>query len=420
MTATGPDPLPGGIQAPSMRHAGRELLSLALMDARNRTLQLLAGFEQAGGLGPDAPPRTDGEAPLWLAGHVGWLAECWIGRNPHRAMGPACPADAMRLPSVEPMADSWFDPALVRPGERWLLPLPGYEVIRGYLLQTLESTLELLEKAADTDDALHFYRVALFHEDRRCEQLATLAQALGVPLQLARPAVTAPREPLLVPAQRWPLGSPPGGFAFDLERPVQEVAVPEFEIDAQPVGWEQYVEFVQDGGYDRRELWDPHGWEWLTAEAAREGRRAPRYVEQIGGAGGAVLQTRFGRPTRMSGHQSAMHVSWWEADAWARWAARRLPTEVEWELAAHAGRGRGFRWGEVREWTATTLRPWPGFAADPWTRHTIFEAQPRFGLARVQRGASFAARERLHHPKWRGFALPDRDDGFVGFRTCAP
>jgi formylglycine-generating enzyme required for sulfatase activity len=114
-----------------------------------------------------------------------------------------------------------------------------------------------------------------------------------------------------------------------------------------------------------------------------------------------------------------MHVSWWEADAWARWAGRRLPTEVEWEMAAHTAARRGFRWGDVREWTATTLRPWPGFTPDAWTLHTDFQAQPHFGGARVQRGASFAARSRMKHPKFRGFATPERDDGFVGFRTCS-
>ena len=69
--------------------------------------------------------------------------------------------------------------------------------------------------------------------------------------------------------------------------------------------------------------------------------------------------------------------------------------------------------------TATTLRPWEGFVPDAWTLRSDLEAQSCFGLARVQRGASFAARSRMKHPKFRGFALPERDDAFVGFRTCA-
>jgi gamma-glutamyl hercynylcysteine S-oxide synthase len=415
-----PGATPGAIDAPSMRHAGRELLSLALMDARNRTLHLLAQFEVV--LAGDAPAQAladDVESPLWLAGHIAWLAEYWIGRNPQRALGPACAAGAVRLASVEPMADSWFDPVLVPREQRWSLALPGLDALRGYLLQTLESTLELLERAEETDAGLHFFRAALFHEDLRGEQLMALAQALGVPLKLTLPGGAPPRDPLLIPATRWTLGSPAGGFAFDVERPAHEIAVPEFEIDAQPVTWSQYVEFVEDAAYDREELWHPAGWVWLQQAAAREGRRGPRYVEQIGAAGGAVLQTHFGRAARMAGSQSVMHASWWEADAWARWAGRRLPGEAEWELAAHAAGRRGFRWGEVREWTATTLRPWDGFAADAWTRGTDFEARPQFGRARVQRGGSFATRSRMKHPKFRAFARPERDDGFVGFRTCS-
>jgi iron(II)-dependent oxidoreductase len=422
MATVSPDTTPTSIDAPAMRHAGRDLLSLAMMDARNHSLHLLAHFEQAqDALQADAPEaaRAELEPPLWLAGHVGWLAEYWIGRNPQRALGPACPADPVRLASIEPMADRWFNPALSTPAARWQLDLPDYEGVRAWLLETLEGTLELLDKAPQDEDALHFFRVALFHEDLRCEQLVKFAQTLGVPLKLALPAGAAPRDPVLVPAGRWALGSRAHGFVFDLEKWAHDVDVPEFEIDAQPVNWAQYVEFVDDGGYDRAEFWQPHGWTWLQRKAGEEGRRGPRYVEQIGSASGAVMQMHFGKAARMSGTQSAMHVSWWEADAWARWAGRRLPTEVEWEMAAHTAGRRGFRRGDVREWTASTLRPWPGFAADAWTFSTDLEAQPFFGRARVQRGASFAARSRMKHPKYRGFALPERDDGFVGFRTCA-
>jgi iron(II)-dependent oxidoreductase len=419
MAAVSPDITPASIDAPSMRHARRELLSLALMDARNHSLHLLSHFEQAMGAGQlDVPQRPELELPQWLAGHIGWLAEYWIGRNPQRSLGPACPADTVRLGSIEPMADRWFNPALVPHAMRWQLDLPDFESIRAYLLATLESTLEMLAKTPEDDPSLYFYRAALFHEDLRCEQLVTLAQTLGLPLKLALPVGLQGRDAVLIPAGRWQLGSPPGGFVFDVEKWAHDIAVPEFEIDAQPVSWAQYVEFVDDGGYDRPELWLPAGWNWLQREARQDGRRGPRYVEQIGSASGAVMQTHFGKAVRMAASQSVMHVSWWEADAWARWAGRRLPTEVEWEMAAHTAARRGFRWGDVREWTASTLRPWPGFEADGWSLDTDFEAQPLFGRARVQRGASFAVRSRMKHPKFRGFALPERDDAFVGFRTC--
>lgn len=402
-----------------LRRAGRDRLSLALMDARNHTLQLLARFEQALGAQLRMAPLPGAVPPLWLAGHIAWVAEYWIGRNPQRALGPRCPPDGVRLASVDPHADGWFDPFLVGPEERWSLPLPEVSAVRAYLLDTLETTLELLEHASDDDDGLYFFRMALFHEDLRGEELVTLAQALGLQLGLALPPGAAARAPLLLPATQWTLGWAEPGFALDIERGHEPVRVPEFEIDAQPVTWSQYVEFIDDGGYDRSELWHPEGWAWLQREAEQEGRRGPRHVEQIGVASGAVLQTVFGKAMRMGGSQPVMHASWWEADAYARWAGRRLPTEAEWEIAAMQAGRRGFRWGDVREWTAGTLRPFAGYTPDAWGGHAELDAQALFGQARVQRGASFAARSRMRHPRARCWALPQRDEGFVGFRTCA-
>jgi len=409
---------PAGIDDADIWTAGPERLSLALMDARNHTLHLLAQYEQAMATGGLTMACEDGlELPQWVGGHIGWLAEYWIGRNPRRGVGRTCPADTVRLASIEPMADRWWDPELMTHAFRWQAALPPLDAVRAYLLETLESTLELLDAAQPDDDGLYFFRAALFHEDWWGEQLIVQAQALGLHLPLRLPAPAAPRGELLVPACRWMLGSTSGGFVQDVEQWAHEVAVPEFEIDAQPVSWGQFVEFVADGGYDRAQLWHPEGWVWLQAQP--DGRRAPRFVEQLGVGSGAVLQDLFGRPLRMASQQSAMHLSWWEADAWARWAGRRLATEVEWEVAAHTAANRGFRWGDVREWTAGTLRPWPGFEAAAWTRLTALEAEPAFGLARVQRGVSFAARARMRHPKLRSFALPGQDGGFVGFRSCA-
>ena len=173
------DPPGASIDHPLTRRAGRDLLSLALMDARNHTLRLLTHFEQA--RQPEAASADDGlERPLWLAGHIAWLAEYWIGRNPQRALGCACPADSVRLASVEPMADAWFNPALASSsGNHWQLDLPDFAAIRAYLLDTLESTLELLEKTPEDDEPLYFFRAALFHEDLHCEQLVVLAQSIG-------------------------------------------------------------------------------------------------------------------------------------------------------------------------------------------------------------------------------------------------
>jgi ergothioneine biosynthesis protein EgtB len=407
------------LDSSDLLHAGRDLLSLALMDARNHTLQLLGRFEQVLGDHLQPPPGSDVVPPLWLAGHVGWLAEYWIARNPQRGMGAACDADALRLASVEPQADRWFNPLLAPPAERSSLDLPDAGAVKAYLLDTLETMLELLEKTPEDDRSLYFFRMALFHEDVRGEQLIALAQELGVALDLRLPPGAQSREPIGLPATRWRLGMDDAGFAPAIEQGVYEEPVPEFEIDAQPVSWSQYVEFIDDDGYDREDLWSPEGWRWLQARAQAEGRRGPRHVEQIGVASGAVLQSLFGKATRMGGGQSVLHACWWEADAYARWAGRRLPTEVEWEIAAHQAARRGFRWGDVREWTAGTLRPWPGYRADPWAVSAELLPDPVFGRARVLRGASFATRARMKHLKSRRWALPDDDQGFVGFRTCA-
>ena len=409
------------IDSSDMRRAGRELLSVALMDARNHTLQIadqLGKTLEASGF--RVPLQDELNPPLWELGHIGWFQEWWIARNMQHQRGDRCDPHATRLASIEPRADSWWDDTQVRHQDRWTLALPDLGAVKTYLLSTLETTLELLEKAPEDDAALYFYRLALFHEDLHGEALITMAQTLGLAMPVELPGPMAAREPLLVPATRWQFGSAAQpGFCFDNEREPHEVQVPEFEIDAQPVSWSQCVEFVDDGGYDRAELWQQDGWAWLQSQSAGEGQlmggRAPRYVDQIGVASGAVMQTRFGSPRRMLGGQCAMHVTWWEADAWCRWAGRRLPAEVEWEVTAHVATRRGFRWGDVWEWTGSTLRAYPGFAAGPWQAYS----EPCFGSHKVLRGASFATRGRMKNPKFRNFALPRSDHIFVGFRSCA-
>ncbi len=449
----------------SPRHAGRDLLSLALIDTRNALLRWLAAFERetwAGAAAAAAALRPDIDPPLWLALEAAWFQEYWIARNVQRSRGEACDPTLPRLASIEPQADGWLrspvDRAIRLPAaERWQAGLPPMTAVRQYLVDTLETTLDLLASADEGDAALYFFRLALFHEEAACESLARTAQAFGVaaedrsdPVALAASAraataphrgeavvasgtgrlvggrllgdiaIVAPRPPLLFPATRHRLGVGPEGFAFDNERRAHEVAVPEFEIDAQPVSWSQYAEFAEDGGYDDERWWSVDGWAWLQAgrpaSAVAGGdsgpRRAPRHVEQLRRG---VVQRRFGRALRLSAVQPALHLSWYEADAWCRWAGRRLPAEVEWEHAAVAGASRGFRHGDAWEWTASRFGPFPGFAAGPWRDYS----EPSFGRCRVLRGASFATRSAFCDARFRLFAAPSRDDLFSGFRSCA-
>ena len=413
------------IDSPLIRSSGKELLSLALMDSRNHTLHLFSQYQNALEAAKYVVPfGATVNPPLWELGHIGWFQEWWIARNTQRALGARCEPTHTRLASIEPSADRWWDSNHVPHSTRWQLDLPNVNNIRDYLLETLESTLELLEKAEDSDDALYFYRLCLFHEDMHAEALVYTAQTLGLNLDATMvkaftPAPMSSREPMLIPACIWTMGSDADGFSFDNERPQHGVEVPEFEIDAQPVSWSQYVEFVDDSGYDREELWIPEGWQWLQAMSKAEGRRGPRYVDEISMVSGAVMQTRFGVARRMHGGQPAMHMSWYEADAWCRWAGRRLPFEVEWEVAAHTASRRGFLWGNVWEWTGTTFRAYSnetdGFKPDPYLEYS----QPWFGTHKVLRGASFATRARMKLAKYRNFYLPERDDMFCGFRSCA-
>jgi len=395
----------------AMRRAGRELLSLALIDARNRTLRWLSAFA---GADVDAL-RPEFDPPLWLVGHVGWFQECAIARNLRRAHGEA---GAATLASIEPRADAWFDPTISTREQRWRDTDVADAHLRDYLAATLDATLELLERAPEDDNGLQLFRLALTQEDGAAETLAAMAQAAGLggaatkelwPIWPSR----VRREPLWFGAQHVDLGTPPGGFVPDNERWAHDEAVPEFEIDAQPVQWAQFVEFVDDGGYDEPRWWSQAGCAWLE----RTQRRAPRYVEQMGRA---VLAQRAGAMQRVAATQAVAHVSWYEADAWCRWASRRLPTEPEWEIAARRGLSRGFVWGDVHEWMAGRAARWTDEKPEPvpaWRQPPIGSGTLR--TRRVTRGSSVMTVPRLEHPKARTFCTPEHDAAFVGFRSCA-
>lgn len=352
------------------RQAGRDLLSLLLMDARNHLLQRLAQDESL--------------PALQLAARAGHYQERWI------TCRLSAPGDDER---------------------QGLAPEP----LRAHLAQTLDATLDRLSTTPETDEALHFYRQALLHEDRLCE-------ALDERLRTGMPLARVARSALWMPAQRWQLGSPRGltrdGWVPVLERWAHEVSTPEFEIDAQPVNWAQFVEFADDGGYDRRELWADAGWAWAQAT----GRRAPAHVEQL--RGGVLVQRGQGANAslqRAAAGQPVMHITRHEAQAWCQWAGRRLPTEPEWEIAASTAASRGFVWGDVFEWVAGSARLWPGADA---TAPGALDGLPAENMAPstatgVLRGGSFATRARWRHPKARRFVRIDTDTPFCGFRSCA-
>jgi formylglycine-generating enzyme required for sulfatase activity len=375
----------------AIRHAGRDWLSVALIDARNHLLRLLGAHESATAVG--------------VALRAGWFQEHWISCHVQRQRGEACDPGAPRLAGIEARAEAWV---------RGESPMPSPEAARSYLAETLDITLELLATAGHDDEDLYFYRLSLMHEDR-------LSEALAEGLRDSAPPVRTERSALWLPAQTvWlgaPTGAQPQGLVPHNERWAHAVAVPEFEIDAQPVSWGRYMEFAEDGGYDRAECWSEAGWAWLQAE----GRRAPRHVEQLRGAvvvgRGAATEPQL---HRVSALQPATHLSRFEAEAWCRWAGRRLPTEPEWELAACTGAGRGFAWGDVFEWVGGSARAWPGAGKSP--PGTLDACPPAGTVDRsrgILRGCSFATRRRWAHPMARRFAPLHSDTMFNGFRSCA-
>ena len=415
-------------------------------DARARTLALAAALAPDQLLGPRLAIVNP---PLWELGHVAWFQERWVLRH------------AAGMPPLRRDGDALYDSTAIPHDTRWSLPLPGLEETVGYLREVEARVLALLGRVSADP---YFVRLAVFHEDMHFEAMAFTRQTLGYAPAPAPPAAEEPPVAgedlpgdVEVPGGTFRLGAEHGdGFVFDNEKWAHPVELAPFRIARAPVTQAHLAEFVDDGGYRRRELWSPAGWQWREAVGADH----PVYWERAGGTG--WRRRELDRWVPLEPHIPAVHVSWYEADAWCRWAGRRLPTEAEWEAAAAcepgpdgrlAPRKRRFPWGDappapdranlgargprpaavgafpagesafgcrqlignVWEWTASDFLPYPGFVPDPYREYS----QPWFGTHKVLRGGSFATPARLLRNTWRNFYTPDRRDPWAGFRTCA-
>jgi ergothioneine biosynthesis protein EgtB len=396
-------------EADRARQLEAPALAAALRDSRAHTLATFAACEEALRVTPlQVPYSPELNPPLWELGHIGWFQEWWIGRYPERLRGAAADPEGKRTAPHRAGVDAWFDSGRVAHTDRWRLPLPPADALRDDLAFGLQQSLELLRAGPPHgDDALYFFRLCLFHEDMHHEAAVYMAQHLGVPLQgwAARAASAAGEIPIDSGTHR--LGFASEGFAFDNELIAHEVEVAAFRIDAAPVTWARYLAFVEAGGYRQRAHWSDAGWAWLQ----QAGLCAPRYLRA---AGSGWQRQAFGRWVDVNPALPAMNLSCHEAEAFCAWSGRRLPSEVEWERAAlHAG--AALDWGEVWEWTASAFEPYGGFTAHPYRDYS----QPWFGSRRVLRGGSFATHARMKHPRYRNFFVPQRNDIFAGFRTCA-
>lgn len=382
-----------------MRNALRDQLSEALVVARNQTLGLVDHLRDAEQW--RVPYLSIINPPLWELGHVGWFLEYWCLR---------WHAGAVTKPSILPNADAWFDSRYVAHPSRWHLPMPEPQAIRAYNAEVLERVQERLAVAEDSDDALYFFRLALFHECMHIEAQAYTWQTLAVHLPLAYTGSRlseAPQRQLDLPAGRWELGSRAGsGFVFDNEKWAHEISLATYSIADRPVSNGQFAEFVDAGGYQQPHLWDSRYYEVLR----REGRVMPVYWRRTSGD---FELRRFDRWHDLPANEPVQHVNAYEAQAYCTWAGASLPTEAQWERAAMTD--ARFLWGTSGwEWTATPFEPFAGFSADPYADYSI----PAFGTTRVLRGGSCLTPRALVSPKFRNYFAPERQDIFSSFRLC--
>jgi iron(II)-dependent oxidoreductase len=416
-------------------------LAEALREARARSLALYAHLE---GDDWEFPYLESVNPPQWELAHIAWFQDFWCLR--YREDDPA----GERVPPLLADADRCYDSRIVPHADRWEIARAPRGPVYSYLEDSLDAALEALERS--DADRRYYFRLALLHEDMHGEALLMTLQNLGLPappLDAAEPPpgpAVAARDVAFAEC-RFIQGTKPGGrdFTFDNEREAHEVRVAPFAIADRPVTQGEFAAFVEEGGYRRDEFWRAEGREWRDRCAAA----MPVYWRR---AGSGFESRRFDAWGPLDASAPVVNVTTHEAEAWCRWAKRRLPTETEWECAArNAGRDERFPWGDrpaerpatldyrhsgpslalsdpapvptglrqmlggVWEWTASPFAPYAGFRPGPYREYS----EPWFHDHRVLRGGSFATRSRLVHNRWRNFYRPHRGDAFAGFRTCA-
>jgi iron(II)-dependent oxidoreductase len=365
----------------------RQSIAALLAEARERTIALIAP------LGDELLNRVYSPllSPLaWDLGHIANFEELWLvqrvgGRAPlHGELGHYY--DAIENPRRE----------------RGELPILHDAELRSYMSEVRERTLEVLagvEVGPDAEDRLlregFVYEMLVAHELQHQETMLQLLQLLDVPYRPAEadpdafaPTPVAPGgqdRTVRIEAGAYEIGAPERGFAYDNERPRHEVRSTSFEIDRTPVTNAAYIAYMRETGADPPMYWERDGAGWA--------------------------RTAMGLTAPVDPDRPVLHVSWDEADAYARWAGRRLPTEFEWETARSRLEATGGAW----EWTSSDLLAYPGFEAFPYEEYSkVF-----FGDGyKVLRGSSWATHPHVARPSFRNWDLPQRRQLFAGFRLA--
>ncbi|WP_326835931.1 ergothioneine biosynthesis protein EgtB [Amycolatopsis rhabdoformis] len=384
---------------------------------------------------------------VWDLAHIGSQEELWLvrdvgGREPLR-------------PDIDDLYDAFQHARADRPA----LPLLGPAEARAYVREVREKAFDVLETAPLegsrlTESAFAFGMITQ-HEQQHDETMLATHQ-----LRRGEPVLHAPEPPpgspgrlpaeVFVPAGRFTMGTTAEPWALDNERPAHEIDVPAYFLDTGAVTCGAYVEFLESGGYDERRFWSEPGWAYRQDHDIT----APRFWHR---EPSGWWRTRFGVHEPVPVNEPVVHVSYYEAEAYAAWAGKRLPTEAEWEKAARhdpgTGRSRRFPWGDeeptaehanlgqrhlraaeagaypagasplgvhqligdVWEWTSTDLYGYPGFAAFPYREYSEVFFGPDY---KVLRGGSFGTDSAAIRGTFRNWDYPIRRQIFSGFR-CA-
>ncbi|MGW7019591.1 ergothioneine biosynthesis protein EgtB [Streptomyces decoyicus] len=422
----------------------RERAASALLAARDRTRLLTTCVEDPDLIAQHSPLMS----PLvWDLAHIGNQEEQWLLRT----VGGR---DALR-PDIDSVYDAFEHPRATRPS----LPLLAPDEAHGYVADVRGRVLDILERAplhgAPLLDSGFAFGMIAQHEQQHDETMLITHQLRHGPAVLTAPEPPpAPDDILpaevLVPGGPFTMGTATEPWALDNERPAHHRLVPSFLIDTTPVSNGAYQRFIEAGGYEDPRWWAAEGW----AQVQKHTLRAPLFWKRDGGQ---WLRRRFGVTEPVPPDEPVLHVSWYEADAYARWAGRRLPSEAEWEKAARhdpaTGRARRFPWGDedptpahanlgqrhlrpaaigsypdgqsplgvrqligdVWEWTASDFLPYPGFAAFPYREYSEVFFGDEY---KVLRGGSFAVGEVACRGTFRNWDLPVRRQIFSGFRTA--